>query len=88
MKVTAQPVVTIGKVIQKEGARKGGSYTYPIWLVQLILEHILNGTPPAAISPKIASQAALAMPGVRFIVQELSQHQLYTVMPDYYLYYW
>ena len=49
MKVTAQTVVTIGKVIQKEGSWKGGSYTWPIWMVQLILEKIVNGMPPVAI---------------------------------------
>ena len=37
LKITAQPVVTIGSVIQKEGARKVDSYTWPIWMVQLIL---------------------------------------------------
>ena len=47
LKVTAQPVVIIGKVIQKEGLWKGGSFTFPIWMVQLILEQLLNGTPPA-----------------------------------------
>ena len=42
MKVTAKSVVAIGKVIQKEGSRKVGSYTWPIWMVQIILEKLLN----------------------------------------------
>ena len=71
LKAIAQPLVTIGKVIQKEGAGKGGYYTWLIWMVQLILEQIVNGTPPAAISPTIASQDALAMTGVKVIMQEL-----------------
>ena len=37
----------------------------------LTLDKLVNDTPPAAISPKIVSQAALDMPGVKFIVQEL-----------------
>ena len=37
LKVTAQPVVNIGKVLQKERSGKGGSYTCTIWMVQLIL---------------------------------------------------
>ena len=71
MKVTDNPVVTIGKVLQKEGYSKGGSYTWPIWMVQLILEQLANRTPPADISPNIVFQAAPAMPAVKFIVQEL-----------------
>ena len=34
LKVTSQPVVTIGTVLQKEGVGKGGSYTWPIYTVQ------------------------------------------------------
>ena len=63
LEVTAQHVVTIGKVIQKERSRKVGYYTWPIWVVQFILKNLVNGTPPASISPKIMSQASLAMPG-------------------------
>ena len=71
MKVTDQPVVTIGKVILKEGAGKVGSYTRPLCMVQLILEQLANGTFLAVISPNIASRAALTMPGVDVIVKEL-----------------
>ena len=71
MKVNAQPVVTIGKVPQKEGSRKGGSHIWPIWIVQLILEQLVNGTLLASISPNIASQFDMAMPGVKVIVQEI-----------------
>ena len=71
MKVTTQTVVTIGKVLQKEGSGRGGSYTWTIWMVQLILEQFVNDTPPEAISPNIVSQAALAMIRVKASVQEL-----------------
>ena len=54
LNITDQPVFTIGKVLQKEGSGKGGSYNWPIWMVQLILEHLVNGTPPSAISLNIA----------------------------------
>ena len=40
-------------------------------MVQLILEQLVNGMPSTSISPNITSQAALDMPGVRVIVQEL-----------------
>ena len=41
---------------------RGGAHTWPLWMVQLILEQLVNGTPPSAISANIASQAALTMP--------------------------
>ena len=68
MKVNAPPVVTIWKVIQNEGSGKGVSHTWPIWMVELILENLVNGTPPKIISPNIASQAALAMTGLKVIL--------------------
>ena len=71
MKITSQPVFTIRKVPQKEGYGKGGSYTWLILMVQLILKQLINDMPPAAISPNIASQADLDMPWVKVIVQEL-----------------
>ena len=40
-------------------------------MVQIIFEKLVNGTTPAAISSNIVYQAALAIPGVRVIVQEL-----------------
>ena len=40
-------------------------------MVQIILGQLVNGMPPEAISPNIASQADLAMPRVKIIVQEL-----------------
>ena len=40
-------------------------------MVYLILEQLVNENPPESISPNIASQVALAIPGVRVIVQEL-----------------
>ena len=72
MKVTAQTVVTIGKVLQKEGYRKRGSYTWTIWTIKMILEQLVNGTPPEAISPNIQYPVALDITEVRVINQELS----------------
>ena len=71
LKVTTHTVVTIGKLIQKEGAGKEGPYTRTIWMVQLILKNIVNGMPTEDTSLNIASQDALAMLGVKVIVQEL-----------------
>ena len=71
MKVSTQPIVNVGKVLQKERSGKGGSYTWPICMLQLILKQLINGTLPAVISPNIVSQAALDMPRVKVIVKEL-----------------
>ena len=70
-KVHAQPVVTIRKVPQKEGYGKGGSYTCPIWMKQLILEQLINRTPLADILPNIVSQSAIDITRVKVIVEEL-----------------
>ena len=72
LKVTAQPVITISKLLQKEVSGKRGAYIFLIWMVQLILEQIVNGTPPAAISPNILSKTAIDMPGVKVIVQDIT----------------
>ena len=40
-------------------------------MLQLILEKLVNVTPPESISPNILSQTASDMPGVKVIVQEL-----------------
>ena len=40
-------------------------------MVQTILEQLVNGTPPVAISPKITSQSALVVPGLIVIVKKL-----------------
>ena len=40
-------------------------------MVQLILDNLVNGTPPEAIALNISSQDSIAMPGVTVIVQEL-----------------
>ena len=55
VQVAAQPIYVIGKELQKEG-RKGGSYTWPVNILQLTLEMLVNGTPPAAMS---ASKAGM-----------------------------
>ena len=41
--------------------RKGNEW--PLWMLQLVLEMLINGTPPSVISSNIASQAALTTPG-------------------------
>ena len=70
LKLNSQPVVTIGKLLQKDVSGKGGSYNWPIWMVQLILENLVNGTPPGDIPSNIASKPDLAMPEVKVIVKE------------------
>ena len=72
LKVHVQPVVTTRKVPPKKGYGKGGSYTCPIWMKQLILEQLINGTPLADILTNIASQAALDITRVKVIGEELT----------------
>ena len=71
MKVTDQSIVTIWKVIHKEGAGKIGYNTWLVWTVTLILDNLVNDMPPAATSPNIVPQAALDMPRVKVIVQDI-----------------
>ena len=71
LKLNAHPVVTIGKLLQKYGSGKVGSYTWPICMVKLILEQLVNEIPTEAILPNIVSWADLYIPGVKFIVQEI-----------------
>ena len=42
----------------------GRGNEWPLWMLQLVLEMLVNGTPPSAISANIASQASLTTPGV------------------------
>ena len=44
------------------GAGRGNEW--PLWMLQLVLEMLVNGTPPYAVSSNIASQVALTTPGV------------------------
>jgi len=44
------------------GAGRGNEW--PLWMLQLVLEMLVNGTPPSAVSSNIASQVALTTPGV------------------------
>ena len=49
--------------------RSGKSNEWLLWILQLVLEMLVNGTPPSAIPKNIASQAALSTPEV--IVHDL-----------------
>ena len=49
--------------------KAGGAHVWPIWMLQLVLEMLVNGTPPSAIPLNIKSQAALTTPGV--IIEDL-----------------
>ena len=60
--------------LQEQGARPindfkkisggtAGARVWPLWITQLIIEMLINGTPPSAIPPNIAAQAELSMPG-------------------------
>eukprot|EP00957_Ditylum_brightwellii_P006264 475268-Ditylum_brightwellii.AAC.1 len=53
---------------QKKG-QCGGSSHWPLWVVQLILEQLVNGAPPSYIASNIASQAALTDTSIH--IQEL-----------------
>ena len=45
--------------------KKGGALVWPLWMLQLVLEILVNGTPPASIQPNIASHIALLCPDVK-----------------------
>ena len=62
LNVTSRPVITIGKVVQKEVYGKGGSSTWPIWIVQPILEQHVNCMPPASISSNMLSGNTILKP--------------------------
>ena len=47
--------------METNGQEKGKEW--PLWILQLVLEQLVNGTPPSAISSNIASHASLATPG-------------------------
>ena len=61
--------------ISKERQEKGQprvALMWPLWMVQLILEQLVDGTPPSAIAPNIASQAELILPGkICILVRDL-----------------
>ena len=44
--------------------KKGGGYIWPEWIQQLVLEMLVNGTPPSAIRPNIVSQVSLISPDI------------------------
>ena len=45
--------------------RHGGSHTWPLWMSQLVLEMLVNGTPPSAVPSNITSQIAIMNPDVK-----------------------
>ena len=47
--------------------RSGKSNEWPLWILQLVLEMLVNGTPLSVTTKNIASQAALST--LEFIVQ-------------------
>ena len=52
----------VGKI--KEGGGHGGNCTWPLWMVQLILESLVNGTPPSAIPSNITSHISIINPEI------------------------
>jgi hypothetical protein len=58
------PSLSFKKMRRDTSATWGGAFTWPLWMVQLVLEQLVNGTPPTSISPNIASHIKLTMPGV------------------------
>ena len=58
------------RYIQKyKTSQKGGCHTWPLWMLQLILELLANGTPPSTIPSNIASHVAIMNKGV--LIKEL-----------------
>ena len=58
------------KIREKRSDNKaGGAHVWPIWMLQLVLKMLVNGTPPSAIPLNIKSQVTLTTPGV--IIEDL-----------------
>lgn len=58
----ARPRHDFKKVHVADGSG-GGAHLWPHWMVQLVIEQLLNGTPPSAIPSNIISQEALTSYG-------------------------
>ena len=59
----------VSKAIRKvrEEGKHGGSHTWPLWILQLVLEMLVNGTPPSAVTSNIASQIAIMNPHMKVL---------------------
>mmetsp|Transcript_9019 Transcript_9019/g.15350 ORF Transcript_9019/g.15350 Transcript_9019/m.15350 type:complete len:310 (+) Transcript_9019:2116-3045(+) len=83
LKAKMEPLQTRIEELQEQGARpvndykkvrkgpaegsRGGGWVWPLWIVQLILEQLVNGTPPTAIPKNIRAQARLSTYGSKDI---------------------
>ena len=54
---TSNDIKEVRKI--KEGFGHGGTITWPLWMVQLILESLVNGTPPSSVPANIALHLAI-----------------------------
>ena len=86
LNLTAQSVVTIWKLLHKEGYDKGGHYNWPILMVQLILEQLVNGKPPENHQTLRLRRSLYSWGGS--YCAGASQHQLYPVILDNSSNYW
>ena len=65
-----QPLEEYIKIREERNNDKcGGALTWPFWIQQLILEFLVNGTPPSAIRSNILSHVSITAPCV--IIHEL-----------------
>ena len=48
----------------REGCNHGGAYTWPLWILQLVLEMLVHGAPPSSIPPSIVSHITITNPGM------------------------
>ena len=46
----------------REGGKHGGNAKWPLWMLQLVLELLVNGTPPSSIPANIVSHVAIMNP--------------------------
>ena len=64
-------MLLLGKYRKKRDPEKEGPKLGRYLWYNFLLEELVNGTPPEAISPHITSQDDLNMNGVKVIVQEI-----------------
>ena len=48
----------------REGDQHGGAYTWPLWILQLVLEMLVNGAPPSSIPSSIVSHISITSPDI------------------------
>ena len=63
IELNKEPNIALKKISDRNGSR-GGETKWPLCILHLILEQLMNGTPPTSIYQNIVLQLALTIPAV------------------------